>query len=290
MMKIVSRDNKILKHVKKLGSAAYRAKCGEFIAEGERLCNEALFCFAKNLCKTKSSQGDAHALRTEEMTQNRAKISYAILSETYLSENVNFQKKLDDLKVKVYTVPDKLFRDISQTDTPQGILFVIKQQMAEEVAFADISRVLMLDGVSEPGNMGTIIRTANAFGFRTIVLCNNCVDIYNPKVIRASMGGIFRTKFVKTDHPATRLHGREIIELLKSNNFKIVATSLENAVDINTVNFDGKIALVIGNEANGVSKELLNLSDVNVKIPMSDGTESLNAAVAAGIAMYLGRE
>ena len=261
MNTITSRDNKILKHVKKLGSVSYRAKSREFIAEGERLCNEALAC--------------------------NADISLAIMSETFIDENVNFQKKLDDLKVKVYTVPDKLFDDISKTDTPQGVLFVIKQANGENVNFADISRVLVLDGVAEPGNMGTIIRTAGAFGFSTIILVNSCVDIYNPKVVRSTMGGIFRSDFIRAGCRGEPCSPVDIIETLKSAGFKIIATALKNAVDINTINFDGKIALVIGNEANGVSSELLELSDVNVKIPMANGAESLNAAVAAGIVMYV---
>jgi len=258
MKTISGRDNKILKHTKKLAVTSYRAKTGEFIVEGERLCLEALFC--------------------------NARISYAIISETFGRENEHFQKKLDNCNVNVYTVPDKLFDDISKTDTPQGVLFVVKQPNEEAVNFDDVSRVLLLDGLAEPGNMGTIIRTASSFGFSSIILCNNCVDIYNPKVVRSTMGGIFRTNFAKPSNIT------ETTSNLKSAGFQIVAAALENSVDINSIKFGEKVALIIGNEANGISDELLKLSDVNVKIPMANDVESLNAAVAAGIAMYLGRE
>jgi len=257
MINITSKDNRILKHTKKLWRASYRAKSGEFVAEGERLCDEALTC-------------------------GETQISYAILTDEFLQQNVNFQKKLDDLGVCVYTVSEKLFSMVSQTTTPQGVLFVIRIPDSILLKFADLTRILILDGINEPGNMGTIIRTADAFGFSTILLCNGCVDIYNPKVVRSSMGGIFRTKFVHAANVS------ETVESIKSGGFQVVATALEGAVDINTVKFAEKCAIVIGNEANGVSDELLSLSDARVTIPMANETESLNAAVAAGIAMFKG--
>ncbi|MCL2837912.1 MAG: RNA methyltransferase [Oscillospiraceae bacterium] len=257
MINITSKDNKILKHTKKLWRSSYRAKSGEFVAEGERLCAEAL-------------------------TYGKPQISYAILTDEFVRQNVNFQKKLDDLGVCVYTVSEKLFSMVSQTTTPQGVLLVIRIPDGKAPNFADLSRVLILDGINEPGNMGTIIRTADAFGFSTIVLCNSCVDIYNPKVVRSSMGGIFRTKFINAPNVS------ETIESIKNAEFQVVATAIEEAVDINTVHFTEKCALIIGNEASGVSDELLTLSDKKVKIPMANETESLNAAVAAGIAMFKG--
>ena len=259
MKNITSRDNKILKHTKKLAKTAYRAKAGEFVAEGERLCAEAL--------------NFAHTM-----------ISYAILTAEFFESNRKFQKKLDDLNISIYIVSEMLFADIAQTTTPQGILFVVKTPLESPRDFADISRALILDGISEPGNMGTIIRTADAFGFRTIILANDCVDVYNPKVVRASMGGIFRASFVKADDISLTMNE------LKSAGFQLVATALDNAQDVTEFKFNKKCALIIGSEASGVSNELLKECDATVKIPMANDAESLNAAVAAGIVMYVGRD
>ena len=262
MKNITSKDNKILKHTKKLASSSYRRKLSEFIAEGERLCTEALSC-------------------------NKAQLSYAIATEEFLAANSDFQKKLDDSRISVYTVSEKLFESVSQTDTPQGVLLAIKIPSEQTADFTDVTRILILDGISEPGNMGTIIRTADAFGFSTTILCNNCVDIYNPKVVRATMGGIFRTKFININNISDVM---STIKIAKTEGFQVLATSLENSVDITSVKFGIKCAIIIGNEANGISDELLALSDMKIKIPMSDGAESLNAAIAAGIAMFKAME
>ena len=259
MINITSKDNKILRHTKKLtNNASYRDKSGEFIAEGERLCAEALIC--------------------------NAQISYCIVTAEFLIRNPDFQKKLDDLKVTIYTVSENLFNSISRTQHPQGVLFVIRIPSVVTSDFAGTNRILILDGISEPGNMGTIIRTADAFGFGTVILCNNCVDIYNPKVVRSTMGGIFRTNFICANNIS------KTMEQLKSAGFQIAAAVLDGATDITEIKFSDKLALAIGSEANGASAELLAGADSKVKIPMVKEAESLNAAVAAGIAMFIGRE
>ena len=130
-MNITSRDNKILKHTKKLALHNYRQKSGEFVAEGERLCREAL----------------------EYVNSD---ILYAIVTLDFLTNNLDFQKKLDDLGIRIYTVSDDLFKTVSQTTTPQGVLFVIRRRDDHSCELSK-SRILILDGISEPGNMGTNI-------------------------------------------------------------------------------------------------------------------------------------
>ena len=256
MINITRFDNKILKHIAKLDLKSYRDKAGEFIVEGERICGEAISACSE-------------------------RISCVLLTNEFLEKNIIFQKKLDDLHAKIYTVSETIFKRIAKTQTPQGVLCVLKKPSINKLDFAKLSNVLILDGVSEPGNMGTIVRTANAFGFGTVILNKGCVDVYNPKVVRTTMGAIFKVNFVETDNIA------ECIAQLKAAKFSVVSTALKNSTDINKVEISEKTALVIGSEARGVSEEILKLSDMCVKIPMSEGAESLNAAVAAGIVMHL---
>ena len=142
--------------------------------------------------------------------------------------------------------------------------------------------LLFLEGLQDPGNLGTIIRTAEAAGIDAVYMLRGCADIYNPKAVRSTMGSIFRVKFACGC-------GLEIIGGLKERGFEIAATELSGSVDLFEYargSRDKKIAAVIGSEARGVSKEALALSDVRVRIPMDGKVESLNAAVAAGVLMY----
>lgn len=142
---------------------------------------------------------------------------------------------------------------------------------------SDLSNhMLILDAVQDPGNMGALMRSACAFGFKTIILGNGCVDIYNDKVIRASQGAIFKLNFINANL-------LEFIPTLKE--YIIYGTNVVNGVDLEEVNNDEKMAIVLGNEGNGISKEIFDIIDKNIYIPMQS-TESLNVAVAGGIIMY----
>jgi len=260
MTHITSRENKILKHIAKLqNSRSYRDRHGEYIAEGARLCADAL-----------AMAGEL--------------VSCAVATEEFLAANREFEKKLDNLKITLYIVSEKIFKNISDTQTPQGILAVMRRGAYGDKTngapgSARPTNILILDGISEPGNMGTILRTANALGYR-VMLTGGCVDIYNPKVVRTAMGAVFCADVVHITDTG------ETIGKLKSAGFTVIAAALENSVDIAGAEVGGKVALVIGSEANGISEEILNLADICVKIPMRNGAESLNAAVAAGILMY----
>ena len=245
---ITSRENKIIKQVISLNKKSNRLKLSLFLAEGKRICEEALLWA-------------------------RDDISYFLLSHSFYKKNPELTSGFD-----TYIVPDDLFAKICDTETPQGILCCIKIKNSNEtVGFSP--NVLILDGVSEPGNMGTILRTAEAMGFNDIFLVKGSADIYNPKVIRSTMGAVFRLDFHFED-------SYEFINKLKENGYKIISTALKNSISLEETPVFEKNAIVIGNEGNGISENILNVSDILTKIDMAGNAESLNAAIAAGIVMY----
>lgn len=140
--------------------------------------------------------------------------------------------------------------------------------------------IIILDEIQDPGNMGTIIRTADAFGASGVVLTPNCVDIYNPKVVRSTMGSLFHIPIAQVEDKI------QLIEELKNKHVKIYATSLESANYVYDIDFRRDFALVIGNESKGISQQILDLADNIVKIPIMGNAESLNAAIASSIIMY----
>lgn len=179
-------------------------------------------------------------------------------------------------------IQDSVFKNISETITPQGVLAIVKQR---EYSFKSMIqkeqiRLLLLEDIKDPGNLGTIIRTAEGAGVTGIILSKESVDIYNPKVIRSTMGSIFRVPFLYAED------FWKILQEIKSNNILIFAAHLSGAVWYDEVSFSKRSAIMIGNEANGLSKESTNYADYAVKIPMEGGVESLNAAVAAAILLY----
>ncbi|MCF6465209.1 TrmH family RNA methyltransferase [Clostridium sp. Cult2] len=179
-------------------------------------------------------------------------------------------------------VPDRLYKEISDMENPQGVLAVasFKRDSIKNIYDIDNPFILLLDQVQDPGNMGTIIRTADAFSVDGIIITEGCVDIYNPKVVRATMGSIFRVPIYHYSD------GIEIIKELKNRNIKVYSTSLKGEKFIQNVNFNIPSILIIGNESKGVSKSLETLADSLIKIPMIGDAESLNAAIASSIIMY----
>lgn len=250
---ITSADNKKLKLMSLAAVKKGREKHGVFLVEGRRITEEAV-----------------------EYAADR--IKYIFVSNTFAVNNNSFVCGLDAAGFSVYTVSDKLFRAVSDTTTPQGIAALIEIPVSKPESADKLERVLILDGVSEPGNMGTIIRTAEAAGIDAIYLMKGCADIYNPKVVRSTMGSIFRMRFVNAcfDDAAE----------LKKHGFEVVASALDDSVDLYEHPYSNRCAVIIGNEAHGVSDELSGLSDIKIRIPMQGRIESLNAAVAAGILMY----
>lgn len=255
LKEIFSKDNQLIKTVRSLQSKAGRKKNGLFFVEGIRITGEAI----------STVPGQIHCI-----------IINNTFKSTYSEKTAEFSEKFD-----CFLIPDSLFKEISDTDTPQGILTVIKnkQALAADFSFED-KHIIVLDSLRDPGNIGTIIRTAEAMGFNSIFLTKGCTDIYSPKVLRSTMGSVFRTNIFEGCTP-------DDIDLIKQKGYTVISTALQkNSVFLKDAPTTSKSAIVIGNEAEGVSDEVLDVSDIIVKIPMQGKTESLNAAVAAAIVMY----
>lgn len=248
----------MIKHVKQLAKRKYRLEYGEYMVEGVRIIRDGL--------------------------QNNISIKYILFSET-LYNTSGGEVLLQDLlekNIKIYQVPESIFLKLSDTQNPQGIIgvFSCKPYDLDHILDCEKGLFLVLDRIQDPGNLGTIIRTADAAGFDGVLLTKGCVDLYNLKTIRSTMGSIFHIPIIHVGET------KDVIERLKLENIKIVSTSLETNKYYDEVDYKGKTAFIIGNEANGVLKEVLDLSDDLVKIPMEGKVESLNAAIAASIMMY----
>lgn len=224
--------------------------------------------------------------------------------DTAIEQSFNFDALLFDCNVwhklekddqmryqsasEVFLLSTQLFKELTQTEQSQGMIGVINMPSILNLTFLQqmISKksrynILLLDRIQDPGNLGTIIRTADAAGIEVILLAKGTVDAYNPKVVRSTAGSILNMKLIEVDQI------KEAISLLKTFGFNIISTALEGAVDYGEPSSYQRFnCLVIGNEANGVSTEILELSDFRVKIPIYGKAESLNASVAAGIMMY----
>ncbi|KPU42121.1 putative TrmH family tRNA/rRNA methyltransferase [Oxobacter pfennigii] len=253
---IKSKDNQILKYIRKLKNKKTRLENGEFLIEGIRFIEEALI----------SNADIKYCICSHELKGDRAEILI---------------KNLKDKGITVYAAEDKLMKDICDTETPQGIAAVVKQKhYDEDLLFLNSNYTIVADRIQDPGNMGTIIRTADAAGADLIVLSNGSVDPYSPKVLRSTMGSIFHIPIILSND----INGAA--ERMKKSGFLIYATSLDAKSFYYDENYRGKTAVIIGNEANGVEAVLLNKADKLIKIPMPGRAESLNASVSAGIVMF----
>ncbi|WP_077357845.1 TrmH family RNA methyltransferase [Virgibacillus halodenitrificans] len=177
---------------------------------------------------------------------------------------------------KLFEVSSNVFQHFSQMKTPQGIAAVVRMNEIKEVKG---NYMLLIDSIQDPGNLGTMIRTAEAAGYDGIILGNDTVDMFNDKVIRATQGSIFHIPVIKGNL-------EEKVADLKKKGFQVWATALKNAKNYNEVNGGDKVALIVGNEGAGVKEPLLQLADSIVTIPIYGKAESLNVSIAAGILMY----
>ena len=178
--------------------------------------------------------------------------------------------------VPVYLLPSHLFQSVCDTKTPQGIAAVLSRRVLPLSG----TRFLALDGIQDPGNMGTIIRTADAAGFDGLILSPDCVDIFSPKVLRATMGSIFRMAFSFSEDLSASLR------TLRQEGFSILSSQLDGDPFFERTHVSSSFVLIIGNEGNGVSDPVKAEATHRLRLPMRGGAESLNAAVAAGIMMY----
>ncbi|MBQ7629019.1 MAG: RNA methyltransferase [Selenomonadaceae bacterium] len=238
-----------LKLVRKLSMKKYREESGLFIAEGLRLCEMALNC---------------------------AEIEFGFYSENFLqtARQVELIAKLEKV-TRLEKISESEFAKISDTETPQGILLAIRQRLSTPQEVVAKNLIIVLDGVRDPGNVGTILRTAEAFGCG-IILLDGAADIFNAKAVRASMGAIFTIT-------AAKMSRENFLALMTENNFEITAAVLDDAAEKYFCHdFTKKSAIVFGNEAEGVSAEIFNAAK-KIFIPMSGAAESLNVATAAAV-------
>lgn len=176
----------------------------------------------------------------------------------------------------VTQVGEKVLQHIARTDTPQGVSAIIKMKEPETIIG---NSILLIDSIQDPGNLGTVIRTADAAGFDAVMLGDNTVDMYNDKVIRSTQGSLFHL-------PISQVNIKEKIPELKAEGFSVWASALSNARPFDNLEVPDKTALIIGNEGAGIQSEIVDLADTVVKIPIYGEAESLNVSVAAGILMY----
>ena len=184
--------------------------------------------------------------------------------------------------IECLKITQKQFNEITQVETPQGILAVvkIKPNKLEELFDQDNALIVIGHEIQDPGNLGTIIRTADAVKATGIILSSGTVDVYNPKVIRSSMGSIFNLPIVQVDDVMIA------INLLKKNKIKVIGTSLDTNKSIYDEDLRPACAVMIGNEGAGVNQAVLGQCDSVVKIPIFGKAESLNVAVSAAVVLY----
>lgn len=205
----------------------------------------------------------------------------AYASTSFYEEVLNNHKhNLKGYEIEI--ISDAIFKEVSDTKTPQGIMAIIKKPkyLLQDIIQDEKANLLILEDLRDPGNLGTIVRTAEGAGITGILISKESVDMFNPKVIRSTMGSIYRMPFVYVEDMITT------IKQLKDNNITLFAAHLEGKKSYDEEDYTGKSGILIGNEANGLSNEISKLADKLIKIPMSGQVESLNAAVAAAILMY----
>lgn len=208
------------------------------------------------------------------------RIEAVFVSESFLRQPEH-KKLLDGACFEAVT--DEVMKAMSDTQTPQGILALVKQfhYTAEEILLRPgPAHLMILETIQDPGNLGTIIRAGEGAGITGVIMDCSTADIYNPKVIRSTMGSVYRVPFVYTDNLT------DTLAILKQKKIRLIAAHLDGRNNYDQEDYTGDIGFLIGNEAGGLTAEIANLADVRVKIPMLGGVESLNAAVAASVLMF----
>lgn len=244
---ITSRTNPLMTHMRKLASSgAYRRECGEFLCDSPKLLNEALLWKAE-LITVVASRG----MELPEIPDG----------------------------VRVVEVPEDVMAAVSPMKTPQGVLFTCRLPETTLPEELNGRRYMVLDEVQDPGNVGTILRTADAFECDGLILLPGCADAYSPKTVRASMGAVFR----RSVWTAT---AELLAAVLRKSGIPLYGAALRSdTLDAREVDYS-RAALAIGSEGRGLSETMLKLCDKTVRIPMSERCESLNAAIAATVLLW----
>jgi len=258
---IASNDNAKVKNVKELNSK-HKARVTQslFVVEGVKMCMEA----------------------------PADRIHQVFVSESFYSDEANREALLEKSAEfvdgeKLFVVKDSVFEGMCDTKTPQGILTVVKARKTgfDELFLGDDTPFIMiLESIQDPGNLGTIIRTAEGAGVTGIIVNDKTVDLYNPKTIRSTMGSLYRMKIYETKEL------KETVGELKKRGIIVYAAHLRGRECYYEKSYKGPVAFMIGNEGNGLTDELADMADSYIKIPMEGAVESLNAGVAASVLMY----
>ena len=286
-MIISSKDNEIVKEIRKLKEKKYRKN--KFIVEGIKMLEEAI---------NENASIDLIVIREGMDLSN---LISNVIPKNNIDSGMKSKNIIDAIsKIKSITVTEKVFDTLTDVVSPQGVLAVINKrgiinkatennnasEIGDKIKETENVKIdttadyiLALDGIQDPGNLGTIIRTADSANLKQIILSKNSADPYNTKVVRSTMGGIFRVNIIEVDNL------EETLKQTQKNGFKVMVTVLDTQKSIFDANYNKKV-IVIGNEANGISKAIQNIADEKVKIPMLGKTESLNASVAAGVMIY----
>lgn len=252
MIFIDSKENNSLKKIKKLRTKKYRDSEKKFLAEGTKFLDFDI-------------------------------VPETIIIDEKFSKNPEILEKIKKFeKSQKIILAENLFSQLSSQENSQGVILVYKYEEN------DIERiennVIVLDRVGDPGNLGTIIRTADAAGFRDIILTKGSVDCYNEKTVRSTMGSIFNVKLYYVEE-------ERLLEILKEKNYKIISTVLsDDCIPYTEMTLKEKNAVVFGNEGSGIGENIINHSDEKVIIPIYGTAESLNVAMACGIIIYKCRE
>ena len=286
---ITSVNNQRVKEVANLKQKKYRTESGTFFAEGLRAVQEAVqyadvtelfYTEAGRLDEVLKAAGNVPA-DTKEKSENKKNANH---------NNAGTAKKRNEAAngIRMYQVDEKVMAKLSDTKAPQGVLAVIRtpeqnlRQLRPGTASDNNAPVIILDRVQDPGNLGTIIRTADAVGALGLILLEGCVDAYSPKVVRASMGSLFHLPVVQD------VTAEEALTWCYRNGYEPAATALKNAQNVYKADISKKMAFLFGNEANGVAEELQAAAETRLFIPMTGLAESMNVAMAAGIILFEG--
>lgn len=252
-IRITSVSNPIIKEVRSLYDKKGRQSTQALLLEGLRLVNE--------------------------VAESGLTIRYFVVSDSFFERTESIFVRFPN--IKIIQLPDELFARIGQTQTPQGLMAVMDlPDFNEREIVPKLRRIIVLENLQDPGNLGTIIRTADACSFDAVLLSRDSVDPYNPKVIRSTMGSLFHLPVIIVDDIY------ETLKTLQTKSIRIVAAHPRNAVPCWQADLSDSVALVIGNEGSGITKKMLNLADLAVMIPMVGRAESLNASAAASILLY----
>ena len=274
---ISSKDNKRIKYIRSLlEKGGIRKKNHSFVVEGIKLVDEAL------------EYGNVLDIIVSESLYEEI-VSGDLARNGLLSDNGKHIIKQVKQGTSLTVVSDAVFKSVSETITPQGILAEVempKHRLLEEkfleIAYEKTGKIklLILEDTADPGNLGTIMRTAEAAGVTGVIMGKGTVDIFNSKVVRSTMGSIFRLPFAYVDDL------KAVILRLKRDGISFYATHLKGKESYRDISYSDKAGILIGNEARGLSDEIANLADTYVIIPMQGKVESLNAAVAAALMLY----